>query len=160
MCAAGSPGRLLRRAAFALQIGTPADADEGAPNRVPLVTLSRELSDAGGIDATRVEALLRHSHERSLLLVEHAHDAWGFHHKTFQEYLCAEHLLAEISDDDAQRAKAAASTLVDHLGESHWRVVWALATDDQGISQPMLVPGWNPKGYLNNAMQRIAVKVV
>jgi sulfite oxidase len=26
--------------------------------------------------------------------------------------------------------------------------------------QPMLVPGWNPKGYLNNAMQRIAVKVV
>jgi DMSO/TMAO reductase YedYZ molybdopterin-dependent catalytic subunit len=37
--------------------------------------------------------------------------------------------------------------------------VWAKATDDQGLSQPMLVPGWNPKGYLNNACHRIAVKV-
>ena len=37
--------------------------------------------------------------------------------------------------------------------------VWARATDDQGIMQPMVVPGWNPKGYLNNAMHRIAVKV-
>ncbi len=38
--------------------------------------------------------------------------------------------------------------------------IWARATDDKGISQPMLVPGWNPKGYLNNACHRIAVKVV
>ncbi|MFK8054238.1 MAG: sulfite oxidase [Woeseiaceae bacterium] len=38
--------------------------------------------------------------------------------------------------------------------------VWARATDDAGESQPMLVPGWNPKGYLNNACHRIAVKVV
>ncbi len=38
--------------------------------------------------------------------------------------------------------------------------VWAMATDDQGRSQPMVVPGWNPKGYLNNACHRIAVKVV
>lgn len=38
--------------------------------------------------------------------------------------------------------------------------VWARATDDQGESQPMLLPGWNPKGYLNNACHRIAVKVV
>ena len=37
--------------------------------------------------------------------------------------------------------------------------VWAKATDAQGKSQPMLVPGWNPKGYLNNACHRIAVKV-
>jgi len=38
--------------------------------------------------------------------------------------------------------------------------VWAKATDDQGEAQPMLLPGWNPKGYLNNAAHRIAVKVV
>ncbi|ADV51469.1 sulfite dehydrogenase (cytochrome) subunit SorA apoprotein [Cellulophaga algicola DSM 14237] len=38
--------------------------------------------------------------------------------------------------------------------------VWAKATDSDGLSQPMLVPGWNPKGYLNNACHRIAVKVV
>lgn len=37
--------------------------------------------------------------------------------------------------------------------------VWAKATDSQGVAQPMLVPGWNPKGYLNNACHRIAVKV-
>ncbi|MCF6224405.1 MAG: sulfite oxidase [Flavobacteriaceae bacterium] len=36
--------------------------------------------------------------------------------------------------------------------------VWARATDEKNISQPMLVPGWNPKGYLNNACHRIAVK--
>lgn len=37
--------------------------------------------------------------------------------------------------------------------------VWSRATDTQGVSQPMLLPGWNPKGYLNNACHRIAVKV-
>jgi len=37
--------------------------------------------------------------------------------------------------------------------------VWARATDSQGLAQPMLLPGWNPKGYLNNACHRIAVKV-
>lgn len=37
--------------------------------------------------------------------------------------------------------------------------VWARATDSRGVSQPMLVPGWNPKGYLNNACHRIAVKI-
>ncbi len=37
--------------------------------------------------------------------------------------------------------------------------IWAKATDTQGTSQPMLLPGWNPKGYLNNACHRIAVKV-
>ncbi len=37
--------------------------------------------------------------------------------------------------------------------------VWARATDSNGDTQPMLLPGWNPKGYLNNACHRIAVKV-
>ena len=38
--------------------------------------------------------------------------------------------------------------------------VWARATDSQNQSQPMVLPGWNPKGYLNNACHRIAVKVI
>jgi len=38
--------------------------------------------------------------------------------------------------------------------------VWAKATDSNGLAQPMILPGWNPKGYLNNACHRIAVKVV
>ena len=37
--------------------------------------------------------------------------------------------------------------------------VWARATDTNGKAQPMLLPGWNPKGYLNNACHRIAIKV-
>jgi DMSO/TMAO reductase YedYZ molybdopterin-dependent catalytic subunit len=38
--------------------------------------------------------------------------------------------------------------------------VWVRATDGAGIAQPMIVPGWNPRGYLNNACHRIAIKVV
>ncbi|NJB72145.1 DMSO/TMAO reductase YedYZ molybdopterin-dependent catalytic subunit [Saonia flava] len=37
--------------------------------------------------------------------------------------------------------------------------VWARATDSNGVAQPMVLPGWNPKGYLNNACHRIAIKV-
>ncbi|MEM7658319.1 MAG: sulfite oxidase [Bacteroidota bacterium] len=37
--------------------------------------------------------------------------------------------------------------------------VWARATDSEGRAQPMILPGWNPKGYLNNACHRIAIKV-
>lgn len=38
--------------------------------------------------------------------------------------------------------------------------VWARAVDSQGRSQPMVLPGWNPRGYLNNACHRIAIQVV
>jgi DMSO/TMAO reductase YedYZ molybdopterin-dependent catalytic subunit len=36
--------------------------------------------------------------------------------------------------------------------------VWARATDDAGVSQPHAI-AWNPKGYLNNSMHRISVRV-
>lgn len=36
--------------------------------------------------------------------------------------------------------------------------IWARATDDAGETQPFAI-AWNPKGYLNNAMHRIAVRV-
>jgi DMSO/TMAO reductase YedYZ molybdopterin-dependent catalytic subunit len=38
--------------------------------------------------------------------------------------------------------------------------VWARATDAARNAQPMILPGWNPRGYLNNACHRIAVQVV
>ena len=38
--------------------------------------------------------------------------------------------------------------------------VWARATDERSKSQPMVIPGWNPRGYLNNACHRIAVEAV
>ena len=59
----------------------------------------------------------------------------------------------------------------NRLAWQHWRAqvdlpqegyyeVWARATDSNGVQQPMVVPAWNPKGYLNNACHRIAVKRV
>ena len=38
--------------------------------------------------------------------------------------------------------------------------IWARAMDTQGRSQPLVIPGWNPRGYLNNTAHRIAVQVV
>lgn len=43
--------------------------------------------------------------------------------------------------------------------EKGYYEVWARATDSNGSAQPMVLPNWNPKGYLNNACHRIAVKV-
>ncbi|MEM9544995.1 MAG: sulfite oxidase [Bacteroidota bacterium] len=43
--------------------------------------------------------------------------------------------------------------------EKGYYEVWARATDEDGNAQPMILPGWNPKGYLNNACHRIAIKV-
>lgn len=35
--------------------------------------------------------------------------------------------------------------------------VWARATSDKGVAQPHAI-AWNPKGYLNNSMHRVAVR--
>ncbi|CAM4263964.1 sulfite oxidase [Zobellia nedashkovskayae] len=50
------------------------------------------------------------------------------------------------------------SAEIDFPQEGYYEV-WAKATDSKGVAQPMLLPGWNPKGYLNNACHRIAVKI-
>lgn len=46
------------------------------------------------------------------------------------------------------------------LDEAGYYEVWARATDHTGVAQPNVVPGWNPKGYLNNMQHRIAVFAV
>ncbi len=46
------------------------------------------------------------------------------------------------------------------LPSSGYHEIFVRATDELGRSQPMLVPNWNPKGYLNNACHRIAVQAV
>ncbi len=50
------------------------------------------------------------------------------------------------------------SAKVSFPGAGYYEV-WARAVDDEGRSQPMVMPAWNPKGYLNNACHRIAVQV-
>ena len=37
--------------------------------------------------------------------------------------------------------------------------IWSRALDENGRSQPVVLPGWNPRGYLNNACHRIALAV-
>jgi len=46
------------------------------------------------------------------------------------------------------------------LPQNGYFEIWAKATDSNGTMQPMVIPHWNPKGYLNNACHRIAVKRV
>lgn len=73
-------------------------------------------------------------------------------------------------DFGATWRKASLETPVNRLAWQHWNTqvefpqigyyeVWARATDDESRAQPMVLPGWNPKGYLNNACHRIAVQV-
>ncbi len=50
------------------------------------------------------------------------------------------------------------SASVDFPGPGYYEV-WARAVDSNGNSQPVILPGWNPRGYLNNACHRIAVGV-
>jgi DMSO/TMAO reductase YedYZ molybdopterin-dependent catalytic subunit len=46
------------------------------------------------------------------------------------------------------------------FSERGYYEVWARATDSRGRMQPLVVPGWNPRGYLNNACHRIAMRVI
>ena len=50
------------------------------------------------------------------------------------------------------------NTIIKFPSQGYYEV-WARATDSMGVMQPMVVPGWNPAGYINNAMHRIAVTV-
>ena len=43
--------------------------------------------------------------------------------------------------------------------EAGYYEVWARAADTNGDVQPVVLPGWNPRGYLNNACHRVAVYV-
>ena len=73
-------------------------------------------------------------------------------------------------DFGATWTKANLEAPANRLAWQHWNAelafpepgyyeIWAKATDRAGRSQPMVVPSWNPKGYLNNACHRIAVQV-
>ncbi len=78
--------------------------------------------------------------------------------------------MAVSADFGATWQKADLKPPKNRLAWQHWSVtinlprpgyyeIWARATDDAGVSQPMVMPQWNPEGYCNNACHRIAVKV-
>jgi hypothetical protein len=73
-------------------------------------------------------------------------------------------------DFGASWQKAKLQRPANRLAWQHWSAtvsfpeagyyeVWARAVDENGKSQPVVLPGWNPRGYLNNACHRIAVSV-
>ncbi len=74
------------------------------------------------------------------------------------------------NDFGATWQKAKLEKPANRLAWQHWSAdvrfpqsgyyeIWARAMDRTGRVQPMVLPGWNPKGYLNNACHRIAVQV-
>lgn len=87
--------------------------------------------------------------------------AWGGAHEVKE--------LAVSHDFGQTWQKAELDAPVNPFAWQHWRTkvtlpaagyyeIWARATDGRGISQPHSVV-WNPKGYLNNSMHRVAVTV-
>jgi DMSO/TMAO reductase YedYZ molybdopterin-dependent catalytic subunit len=77
-------------------------------------------------------------------------------------------LLFTSIDFGATWRKARLRNPANRLAWQHWTAsvefpeagyyeVWARAEDEEGRSQPMILPGWNPRGYLNNACHRVAV---
>jgi len=103
---------------------------------------------------------LRHAFDTDLVVRGHA---WAGDHAVSR---------LELSIDFGQSWHAAAlKKPVNRLAWQHFESslrfpqpgyyeVWARATDSRGIAQPMVLPGWNPKGYLNNACHRVAVYAV
>lgn len=76
--------------------------------------------------------------------------------------------VATSIDFGATWQRAGLERPANRLAWQHWRAeftfpvagyyeIWARAEDDAGARQPMVLPGWNPRGYLNNACHRIAV---
>ena len=74
------------------------------------------------------------------------------------------------TDFGATWQKARLEKPANRLAWQHWHAevefpgagyyeIWARATDSKNSAQPMVLPGWNPRGYLNNACHRIAVQV-
>ncbi len=78
--------------------------------------------------------------------------------------------LSTSIDFGATWKKAKLQKPANRLAWQHWSAnvrfpedgyyeIWARAEDVNGETQPVVLPGWNPRGYLNNACHRIAVRV-
>jgi len=103
-------------------------------------------------------------------LIHSLAEPFGFRGKAWAGELEVKHLFISI-DFGATWQSAQLHPPANRLAWQKWQAevrfpkkgyyeVWARATDAQGQSQPTILPGWNPRGYLNNACHRIAVQVV
>ena len=97
---------------------------------------------------------------------------------SFTLHLCNQRLMCHFGhgrrftsiDFGATWQQASLQDPVNRLAWQHWHAtvtfpqagyheIWVRAVDEEGVSQPVVLPGWNPRGYLNNACHRIAVLV-
>ena len=85
------------------------------------------------------------SGDRAVAAVEVSHD--------FGATWIAAELDAPVNDGAWQNFRANVA-----LPGAGYYEVWARATDSAGVMQPHAID-WNPKGYLNNTMHRVAVRV-
>ncbi|MCB9947964.1 MAG: sulfite oxidase [Rhodospirillaceae bacterium] len=63
---------------------------------------------------------------------------------------------ADLAEEPNRYAWRRWTTTVNLLVGGYYEV-WAKAIDENGIAQPPTTPGWNPKGYVNNMIHRIAL---
>ncbi|RQH05964.1 signal transduction protein, partial [Okeania hirsuta] len=77
-------------------------------------------------EAERFVELIR---ERTGLLNEQGQDFYGFVHKTFQEYLCAEEI--DYQADNEGDFEIVLDSIREHLHDSHWREVLLLLIAQQ-----------------------------
>ncbi|WP_293038185.1 HEAT repeat domain-containing protein [Moorena sp. SIO1F2] len=77
-------------------------------------------------EAKRFVELIR---ERTGLLNEQGQDCYGFVHKTFQEYLCAQEI--DYQADNDRDSKIVLAPIREHLHDYHWREVLLLLIAQQ-----------------------------
>ena len=112
--------------------------------RMPVKSLV--TSPANGAESGRAVEVRGHawSGDRRVAAVDVSHD--------FGATWMAADLDAPINDGAWQNFRAA----VELPGAGYYEL-WARATDREGVMQPHAID-WNPKGYLNNTMHRVAVR--
>ena len=90
----------------------------------------------------------------------------------FHRNISAHFIPVALAAEDIIQSKDGLTVLNEQVNDyawQNWRAkiafpkagyyeIWARATDSQGVSQPYAI-AWNPKGYLNNSMHRVAVIV-
>ena len=118
------------------------------------------------IESMPVKSLITHPrsgdhHERGEAIAVRGH-AWAGDLTVAQVFTSidfgATWQLAELEPPANRLAWQHWSTSIAIPGSGYYEI-WARAVDETGRSQPVVLPGWNPRGYLNNACHRIALAV-
>jgi len=95
---------------------------------------------------------------RSLTVGGHA---WAGDHKVVAFHVSidfgATWMTADLSDPPNRYAWQRWTAKLDFPTKGYYEI-WARATDSHGATQPFAI-NWNPKGYLNNTMHRIGVRI-